>query len=314
MNLPSVSIIIPTYKRPEFLLRALNSVLGQDYQNIKEIIITDDGDYEESFIEKLKAEDSRIIYVKNTKYAKGPSGNKQNGLDIASGDFIAFMDDDDILKENSISFLINKYKETGETYGSILCNCVRSDNGELTGKHYGKDEELSYLDFLCARYSGEYFGINKREFFEGIKISDEFGGMEGLTWLKIWKGKKWKGIYVHKVLRIYEVFPGQFSNFYEKNAERTFQGYKSYLNAFGEDLKKNCPKRYAYINYLASYFSLIKNDRKQAFLFCLEGLKTLKLFIPGITILVLSIAPIPLSFLLFLKKFYSDKIKKKNFS
>ena len=98
MNLPSVSVIIPTCDRPVLFRKALESVLAQDYENIKEIIVTDDGSGGETreIAGKFRKENGKIIYSRNSKYKKGPNGNKQNGLDLATGDFIATLDDDDL--------------------------------------------------------------------------------------------------------------------------------------------------------------------------------------------------------------------------
>ncbi|NLI09596.1 MAG: glycosyltransferase family 2 protein [Elusimicrobia bacterium] len=289
MNLPSVSIIIPTYKRPEFLLRALDSVLGQDYQNIKEIIITDDGDYEESFIEKLKAEDSRIIYVKNTKYAKGPSGNKQNGLDIASGDFIAFMDDDDELFNDAVSSVM-KVLITG-SYKIAFANCVRSDNGKFTGKHYDRDEEASYWDFICGKYEGEYWGINSYEIMKKIRFKDEYGGAEGLAWLGLYKEENIKLKYIHKAVRKYYVHENQFSNTYEQNALRTFNSYEKYLELFGEDIIKTCPKKYSYICKIASYFAFLSGNKQKISYYAAKSFMSDKSFLSFIFYLF-SICPL----------------------
>ncbi|EOV9223626.1 glycosyltransferase family 2 protein, partial [Campylobacter upsaliensis] len=104
-----LSIIIATYNRAELLKKAVRSVLRQDFKEY-EIIISDDNsnDGTKELVEDLQKEDSRIKYVLNTRYKQGPNGNKNNGLDYASGEFIGFLDDDDEMLEGTLSLLMQK--------------------------------------------------------------------------------------------------------------------------------------------------------------------------------------------------------------
>src|SRR5690625_2563800 len=98
-NNPLVSVIIPTYKRPHMLARAIESVLNQTYINI-EIIIVDDNSIESSYrketIEFMRrySEYNNILYVKH-KENKGGSVARNTGIAIAKGKFVTFLDDDD---------------------------------------------------------------------------------------------------------------------------------------------------------------------------------------------------------------------------
>jgi glycosyltransferase involved in cell wall biosynthesis len=94
-----VSVIIPTYNRADLLERAIRSVLSQTYRDF-EIIVVDDASIDntqEMVKEKFKQEmDSGILrYVRNeTNMERSHSRNK--GMEIAQGEYIAFLDDDDI--------------------------------------------------------------------------------------------------------------------------------------------------------------------------------------------------------------------------
>ena len=304
MNLPSVSVIIPTCDRPVLFRKALESVLAQDYENIKEIIVTDDGSGGETrkIAGKFQKENGKIIYSRNSKYKKGPNGNKQNGLDLATGDFIATLDDDDLLVPEAVSALVGKYLESGGKYRTVLANCRRSDNGKLTGKHRGMDEEITYKDLLCGKFAGEYFGINSRDFFDGLKLEDDLGGMEGLTWLKLWKEKNRVGLYVHKVLRIYGVYPGQFSNAYEKDPERTFLGYRKHLETFGEELLGLCPEKYAYLSRIAAYFAKLSGRYAEAAGYAVRAFKAERAGPVSLLFVLFILLPMPARLASFIKK------------
>jgi len=98
---PVISIIIPTYNRIDLISQTLDSVLVQTYQNW-ECIIIDDGSTDNSvqLIEKYLKSDSRFSLFSRPDYKKkGPSSCRNLGLLHAIGDFIIFLDSDDILAE-----------------------------------------------------------------------------------------------------------------------------------------------------------------------------------------------------------------------
>jgi glycosyltransferase involved in cell wall biosynthesis len=98
-----VSVIIPTYNRANFLANAVKSVQNQDYENI-EIIIVDDKstDNTKDVINSLKIEIPNIFYYQNER-SKGPSGARNTGMLRATGDYITFLDSDDIWLKNHLN-------------------------------------------------------------------------------------------------------------------------------------------------------------------------------------------------------------------
>lgn len=106
-----VSVIIPTYNRANFITHAVESVMNQDYANI-EIIIVDDGsnDATDAVVKRLKEENPYIYYCKNER-SKGPSGARNTGILKAAGDYIAFLDSDDIWLKNHLNDGVDILKE-----------------------------------------------------------------------------------------------------------------------------------------------------------------------------------------------------------
>jgi glycosyltransferase involved in cell wall biosynthesis len=89
-----VSVVVPTYNRPERLLRALKSVLSQEYSEF-EILVVNDSSEEAAVHEVLdKLADRRINYFRNSR-KKGANGARNTGILNAKGHYIAFLDDDD---------------------------------------------------------------------------------------------------------------------------------------------------------------------------------------------------------------------------
>lgn len=94
-----ITVITPTYKRHQYLKNAIDSVLAQTYTDFELIIIDDNlqESVERNLTEKLVQEysDSRIRYIKNEKNLGG-AASRNVGIAMAKGDYIAFLDDDDI--------------------------------------------------------------------------------------------------------------------------------------------------------------------------------------------------------------------------
>lgn len=101
MRTPLISIIIPTYNRPELLERACLTANKQTYKNI-EIIVVDDvssANYT-NVLQKLSALDN-LTYIKRKKNGGG-SAARNTGIDAARGEYIAFLDDDDIWEDTKL--------------------------------------------------------------------------------------------------------------------------------------------------------------------------------------------------------------------
>jgi len=91
-----VSIVIPTYNRPEYLKRCIESAVNQTYQHIEILVIDDSEDRTaHSMVESLKSKylQHNIIYLHSNRGGQGIARN--NGIRRSSGEIIAFLDDDD---------------------------------------------------------------------------------------------------------------------------------------------------------------------------------------------------------------------------
>ncbi|MGN1245776.1 MAG: glycosyltransferase, partial [Muribaculaceae bacterium] len=91
---PLISVIIPVYNVAKYLNRCMKSVCGQTYRNL-EILMVDDGSTDESatMCDKWAAADSRIRLIR--QHNQGLSAARNTALEVAKGDWIAFVDSDD---------------------------------------------------------------------------------------------------------------------------------------------------------------------------------------------------------------------------
>jgi glycosyltransferase involved in cell wall biosynthesis len=110
---PIVSVIIPTYNRGYIIEETLDSVLNQTYANWECIVVDDGGDDStEELIEKYIAKSNRFKYVKRPiSLMKGVSSCRNYGVDMSKGEFIIFMDSDDILSSNALKNRMKYFKQ-----------------------------------------------------------------------------------------------------------------------------------------------------------------------------------------------------------
>ncbi len=107
MTNPQVSVIIPTYNNAQYLSQAIKSILNQTYQ-ASEIIVIDDGSTDET-TEVVQSFNKNIQYIRQEN--KGPASARNTGLKIAKGKYVVFLDADDELLPDKLSFQINFLEE-----------------------------------------------------------------------------------------------------------------------------------------------------------------------------------------------------------
>lgn len=109
-----VSIILPVYQRQDVLEECVRSILAQSYQNF-EIILIDDGSTDDTpkICQKLSDQHPRIRFL--TGDHAGVSAARNKGLDAAKGDFIFFVDSDDVIHPRLIEALVEGMEGTDAT-------------------------------------------------------------------------------------------------------------------------------------------------------------------------------------------------------
>ncbi len=139
-----VSIIVPVYNVEEYLGKCVNSLIAQTYKNI-EIILVDDGSSDNCphICDEFGKTDSRVKVIH--KENGGLSSARNSGIRIAIGDYIAFVDSDDYVKENYIELLLNACVEN---------NCTVSACGYY--EYYSEDN----YNIVCGESDGVISSID----------------------------------------------------------------------------------------------------------------------------------------------------------
>ena len=103
---PLISIIIPVYKVEPYLRKCLDSVVQQTYRNL-EIILVDDGSPDScgAICDEYATKDERITVIHQEN--KGLSAARNAGLDIATGDYIQFVDSDDWIEPDALATVLS---------------------------------------------------------------------------------------------------------------------------------------------------------------------------------------------------------------
>lgn len=115
-----ISCIIPVYNRADLIVECVESVLAQSYKNY-EIIIVDDGSTDNTVqvLEQLSAKHPGIIHTYAQKNA-GPGAARQTGLNNSNGEFIQFLDSDDLIMPEKFEFFMNEFS-CAESPDIVFC-------------------------------------------------------------------------------------------------------------------------------------------------------------------------------------------------
>lgn len=156
MHYPLVSIIIPVYNVEKYLPKCIDSILNQTYQNI-EIVLVNDGSNDSSrqICDEYAVIDSRILVIH--KDNGGVSSARNRGLDIATGEWVLFVDADDILPNDALDYyaeVVSK-NDVDMVLGSyVKCNEV----GKIIKSNQKQfQKQLSMLDCLKLFYKSDIF-------------------------------------------------------------------------------------------------------------------------------------------------------------
>jgi len=202
--MPTVSIIIPTCNRPEFLKRAIRSVLAQTYQDF-EIVVIDDGTEERAESVVAGFHDPRIRYLKN-ETRLGGGGTRNRGIKKVRAPFIAFLDDDDEWLPEKLEVQMSQFVNTPQDVGFCFTGArIETDERvEITSAMNGIND-LSMTALL--RFKGFLTStlIVKRAVFDDAGLFDESLPSHQEAELILRITRKYKGLGIDRPLIIMDM-------------------------------------------------------------------------------------------------------------
>ena len=119
-----VSVVIPTYKRADLLVKAIDTVLDQTYKEI-ELLVVNDNNKGDEYSQKLyeiidRYTDNRLHLIEQEKHINGAAA-RNAGIRVAKGEYIAFQDDDDFWEPQKIERQVNLLKTLDDSWGAVSC-------------------------------------------------------------------------------------------------------------------------------------------------------------------------------------------------
>jgi glycosyltransferase involved in cell wall biosynthesis len=211
---PTVSVIIPTYNRPQELMAAIGSVLNQTYQDF-EIIIVDqsEGDRAQQIISDLGEERIRYVECRREGNFRGVSKARNQGIKMAHGRFLAFLDDDDLWLPNKLEKQVMLMENSSPNVGLIYCGCKRISviDNELIKVDVPKHRGDVAQDIMRSGFILTITTLIRKECFENVGMFDETMEIaeDWDMWVKI--GKAYHFDYIPDALAIYNVRPNAYN-------------------------------------------------------------------------------------------------------
>lgn len=168
-----ISIIVPIFNTAEFLPRCVDSILSQTYNNFELILINDGStDGSEDICNEYVRRDSRVRVV--NQHNQGAHIARDNGLKIAKGDWIAFVDSDDWIESSMYQDMMEKADTDTDI---VWCGVVGGDGSVVLPINASSDELLKLL--LKGRIQGWMWNkIIRRKLFDDVDMSGSVMMME----------------------------------------------------------------------------------------------------------------------------------------
>lgn len=246
-----VSVIIPSYNSEDYISRSISTVLGADLEEL-ELIVVDDGSVDntkgiiEWYCEKYPC------YVKKIfKQNGGVADARNHGIAAAQGEFLAFMDNDDMIRPDGYSALYNAIKKTKSDIA--ISPLYRIDSDQYTPRHVLKFKENtahSIDDYLKLIYSDGYnnIGVWNKLYKTSLVQKHPFGllAYEDVSWTPYILSWADKFCYIHKMCYEWDrkIRPETFSNVLSNRSakekfEERYQAFRFFLDN-GNPKRKDC--------------------------------------------------------------------------
>lgn len=190
-NTPLVSVIVPCYNQAEYLSEALESVFNQTYQNWECIIVNDGStDYTENVAKEWCEKDKRFIYLK--KENGGLSSARNAGIKAVVGEWIQFLDSDDILPTDRFTHVIDRLDSYNDPK-FIITSFNLLENNICSPAYCTLNPNNFNIRDIILKWDIEFSipihcGLFKKELFNSFTFNEDLKAKEDwLMWIYIFK-------------------------------------------------------------------------------------------------------------------------------
>ena len=163
-----VSIIMPYYKKSNYVVETVNSILNQTFKEFEIIIVDDElSDNSTKVLNRIKQLDKRINIFKNKKNL-GAGQSRNNAINLCNGEFIAFCDCDDLWKSNKLETQLKIMHKLNLEFSHTSYEIIDKKNSKI-GYRDAK-ENLSFLQLQKSCDIGLSTVILKKNLFDNKKF------------------------------------------------------------------------------------------------------------------------------------------------
>ncbi|TRW92205.1 glycosyltransferase family 2 protein [Candidatus Methylobacter oryzae] len=228
---PLTSLIVRTKNRPCFLQEALQSICRQTYPNIEIVIVNDGGEDVSGVADSFTNQVSAIQLVQLTA-SLGRSGAANQGLSAANGEFIGFLDDDDLLEPNHVEELIRfaQHHAAQTVYSATRVISVDADGNNHDITVYSTSFSASHL--LYENFIPIHSVLFRRELIADNTCFDtDFDFFEDWDfWLQL--SRKTDFLHCPTITAIYRLHSHSSGVHQQANRDPYLHIYKKWLSAF----------------------------------------------------------------------------------
>ena len=269
-NKSLVSVIVPIYNAGKYLGEAIESVLKQTYTDFELLLINDRStDNSKEICEKYAAGDNRIVLLENNTEKHGPGPTRNIGLDNATGEYIYFMDADDLMDKSLLQCAVNRMLETDADI--VQFGVVYEQGGvkePVVYCHKGKDVftrkeiENDFIMFWNENRMSLWLHFFKSEKVKSVRFENIING-EDICYALDALCNADIVAYLPKALYHYRFVDGSTSHSWNadtiKFREFIWEHQKKFLDSFGGTIEKADYAYVAYDNFIWAIFLLSSN-------------------------------------------------------
>ncbi len=225
---PLVSVIMPVHNGERYIEAAVRSVMNQSYKNWELFVIDDSStDNTAAILDCLAAEDERVCFIKNPDNM-GTAGTRNRGLELSKGDYVAFLDADDIWKPDKLELQLKKLVEEKADLVYSSYDIVDED-GESVRSAYIVSETATFEGLLKENIIGCSTVILTKELADKYKFVEDYYHEDYCLWLNILRDG-YKAVSCSQVLVEWRLITSSRSFDKRNSAIYRWKIYREYLN------------------------------------------------------------------------------------
>jgi len=279
-----VSIIIPLYNTEKYIAKTLESAISQSYENI-EIIVVDDGssDGGAEICRQYQQSDKRVRLIQQAN--KGLPGARNTGIRNSNGDYIAFLDADDIWSPVKVEKHVSHLEKSLDVGISFSYSAFIDEDGECVGL-FQKPRKLSGITpaysicrnpvgngsaafirrqvFLDIEFEDNLYGIPEKYYFDERLRFQKADATDIECWTRMISQTDWKMEGIPEVLTFYRINSGGLSANGPIQLQALEAGLEKLCNLYPEQLMDSKKLAMAYYKRYIARRAVVSRDKQLA--------------------------------------------------